>query len=780
MTAKRRGVTKTRSRKSAPVKLATAPSAGTLPHEDVMEGVVRVPAAFGRGPRKAPRKGARPPRLSNHKVRSQWFRARVAFPVREAPIDTLVAERDRAGKALPTASAAAAAQWEAVGPTNIGGRATSIVCHPQDIERIWLGTAGGGVWFSPNGGMSWTAQWHHQDVLNVGSLAMDPADSNTIYCGTGEANLSADSYPGVGIYRTLNGGAEWHLLAARESTGLPGRIGVIAIDPFDPQHILAGGVGYSEMGAHGQLDLGGIYESRDGGVSWTRRTFISTRNYWCHSIIFDPATRGRIYATFTEQGTKNGIYRSVDGGANWGQLTRGLPAPERIGRTSLVLAPSNPLIIYAFSAEGHPSRSDQVLGVFRSADGGDRWREIGGTHFRNEGQMFYGNTLAVHPTKPNQLICGGVDLHLTSNAASTSPTWKRVTAWNKDRGEPDYAHADHHALLMPEAQPGRIYDVNDGGLDLSEDGGMRWTNRSNGLAVSMFYDADVAQSDPRVFGGGLQDNGTVVTTNGNADMFFEILGGDGGWITFDPKDAGHLYASYQNFNIYRFKGGQYRDVSPPASDSEALQVWMCYIAIDPNDANTVFTGSARVWRTKNDGLIWQAVSPVLDESVISAIEIASANSNRIYVGTENGGIFRSDDGGQTWSANVAGSLLPGFTITRIETSAANENTLYVTVANFAKSHVFRSQDGGSTWADIDKGQLPRVPHHSIVAIPRGGVDQLYVSNDVGVFMSEDDGTHWWNISGNLPNTMVVDLVHHAKENTLLAATYGRSLWRLKL
>jgi photosystem II stability/assembly factor-like uncharacterized protein len=470
----------------------------------------------------------------------------------------------------------------------------------------------------------------------------------------------------------------------------------------------------------------------------------------------------------------------VDGGATWAQLRNGLPASERIGRTTLVLAPSNPRVIYALAADGHPSRSDQVLGVFRSADGGNRWRDIAGTHFRNEGQMFYGNTIAVHPAKPNHVICGGVDLHLTTNAASTTPAWRRVTAWNADRGRPNYAHADHHALLMPVAQPGRLYDANDGGLDLSEDGGLTWKNRSNGLAISMFYDADVAQSDVRVFGGGLQDNGTVVTTNGNSDMFFEILGGDGGWITFNPGDAGHLFASYQNFNIFRFKGGQYRDVTPPASEPEALQVWMCYIAIDPNDPNTVFTGSARVWRTKNDGLAWQAVSPVLDESVISAIEIAPANSRRVYVGTENGGIFRSDNGGQTWSANMSGSLLPGFTITRLETSPANADVVYATVANFARSHVFRSGDGGATWADIDKGQLPGVPHHSIVVIPRDGVERLYVANDVGVFMSDDDGTRWWNVSGNLPNTMAVDLVHHKVADTLLAATYGRSLWRLKL
>lgn len=156
------------------------------------------------------------------------------------------------------------------------------------------------------------------------------------------------------------------------------------------------------------------------------------------------------------------------------------------------------------------------------------------------------------------------------------------------------------------------------------------------------------------------------------------------------------------------------------------------------------------------------------------------HSNRIYVGTENGGIFRSDDRGGTWSANISSSELPGFTITRLATSPRNANVVYATVANFATSHVFRSQDGGDTWDDIDNGQLPRVPHHVVTVIDRSGVDELYVGTDVGVFVSDNGGQTWRNISRNLPNSMVVDLVHHTTQNTLVAATYGRSMWRVQL
>jgi photosystem II stability/assembly factor-like uncharacterized protein len=653
---------------------------------------------------------------------------------------------------------------------------TSIVCHPSNPDSIWAGAAGGGVWQSDDAGRSWRSVWSDQDILNVGSLAIDPQNPAMIYCGTGEANLSLDSYAGVGVYQSANGGKSWKLLARSSDTGIPTRIGVIAIDPFDSKHLLIGGVGANESSPRPE-DLGGMYASRDGGATWQREDFISAKNYWCHSIVFHPAKAGIIFATVTEQGTKNGIWLSEDGGNNWRQLSKGLPASENFGRTSLAISPSNPDVIYAFAQNTLSGQSDLLLGVFRSANGGRTWKEIGGRHFAKEGQISYGNTIAVHPKNSNHVLCGGVDLHLTTNGGKT---WTKVTRWDADRGKPNYAHADHHHLLMPVAASGRVYDPNDGGLDVSEDGGVTWSNRSKGLAVTMYYDLDVAQSDGNNFGGGAQDNGTLVTTDGGSDDHFEILGGDGGWMIYDPADAGHLYASYYNMGIWRWRDGKWVDVSPPAPTNEAGSVWMVYITMDPRDQNTVFTGSTRVWRTKNDGKNWTAVSPVLDGSPISAIEIAPADSKRIYVGTENGGFFRSLDGGKTWSANLSSAILPGHTITRIDSTAKlGADWLFVTIANFGHSHLFRSKDGGKTWEDMDKGRLPNVPHHAIVIRP-DAPKTVYVGNDAGVFVSQDSGDTWMNMTGNLPNAMVVDLVFQEKDSTLSAATYGRSLWRTRI
>src|SRR6266550_5575390 len=262
------------------------------------------------GPRK---KDLRPhpakPRPSGHKRRSVWFQARSSWPLRDAPVHTLVTERNRVKRELRAPKRAA--RWRCVGPTNIGGRMTSIVCHPEHPDRIWAGAAGGGVWQSDDAGLNWRTVWSKQDSLNIGSLAIDPRNPAVIYCGTGEANLSSDSYAGVGIYRTDDGGETWKLLASSDETGVPTRIGVIAIDPFDSKHLRIGGVGANESNARPK-DFGGMFASHDGGATWRRESFVSRNNYWCHAIVFHPTKRRVIFAAFTEQGAKSGIWRSAD------------------------------------------------------------------------------------------------------------------------------------------------------------------------------------------------------------------------------------------------------------------------------------------------------------------------------------------------------------------------------------------------------------------------------------------------------------------------------------
>jgi photosystem II stability/assembly factor-like uncharacterized protein len=704
---------------------------------------------------------------STHKARSGWFQAREAWPLRESPVEQL--ERERARVAVEVPPVPDMEPWRAVGPASIGGRMTCAVVDPAAAERLWAGAAGGGVWQSTDAGKTWRTVWHGEPTLNIGALAIDPQAPDVIYCGTGEANLSADSHPGVGLFRSLNAGESWQLLAMADTAGLPRRIGALAVDPFDSNHLLVGGVAHLDGGPTG------LFVSGDAGATWAPVPLLGASPYRCHGIHFHGDDQGVIYVTIAALGIRNGIWRSRDGGASWQQLGGGLPPPDLMGRASLALAPSDQDILYA--QIGTPGRPSKVLGLFRSADAGETWASIEGDHFRDERQMSYGNAIVVHPTDPDHVLCGGVDLHHTTDGGQT---WTRVTRWDAQRGDSDYAHADHHALVMPEAQPGLVYDLNDGGMDFSNDGGATWENRSNGLATNMFYDLAVAQANGQVIAGGAQDNGTLITPDGTPGTWFEWTGGDGGWVVFHPENVNHIYSTAQNMRIFRHRpDGSFANVSPPEDDAIKGLVWMVFLAMDPDDPGIVFAGSTRIWRTDDDADHWAPVSEVLDGSPVSALEVARGDSDRVYAGTENGGFFRSTDGGDSWSGNLASTVLPGRTITRIESRPDDADVVYATVANFGNRHVFRSADGGLTWADVDGGQLPDVPFHSL-AVPAAHPSRVYACGDVGVFVSDDEGATWANLTGNLPTVIVVDVVYHEADRTLTAATYGRSAWRLQV
>jgi photosystem II stability/assembly factor-like uncharacterized protein len=702
----------------------------------------------------------------NHKGRAVWFQARTAWPTAE-PSAVSRSDALEHADAMPRFVSARRrpASWTPLGPTNVGGRITSLVVHPVDPDRLWVGAANGGVWASTDGGTTWRAQWSEQESLAIGAMAIDPRNPNILYAATGEANSSADSYPGMGLYRSANGGRSWTLWADRREVRIPARIGALVVSPRDSARLWLGGLAFPVD------DPQGLYRSTDGGRTWSHVKIGALDFCWCRSVVLDPRDPTTIFVGVTVRSALDGIYRSRDDGATWERLTNGLPPGDKMDRIALAVAPSDGRVLYAQIS----TMRSQHLGIFKSTDGGDHWVDISGNEFGQERQMQYNNTVAVHPNNPDWVLAGGVDLHLSRDGGMT---WLQVTDWRARRGEPNYAHADQHAIVMPAAAAGRVYVGNDGGIDVSQDGGQTWANRSAGLAITMFYDLDVAQTDVRTFGGGCQDNGTNITTDGTAGGFFDITGGDGGWMVIDPRDAGHLIASIYNGRIFRWIG-EWEDISLPVPPDEAKRVWMVFIAMDPADSRVLVTGTFRVWRTRDAGKTWVPVSDALDDSTISAVAFAPSNSLRLYVGTENGGIFRSSDGGDSWTENLAGNTVPEFLITRLAVDPGNPDVVYATVANAGHRHLFRSRDAGDTWEDADRGRLPDISHNAILIHPDDPA-RLFVANDVGVFTSEDAGATWQNLSGNLPRTMVTDLVLHRASQRLIAATYGRSLYALSL
>jgi photosystem II stability/assembly factor-like uncharacterized protein len=647
---------------------------------------------------------------------------------------------------------------------------------------------------------------------------MDPSDPSHVYCATGEANLSADSYPGCGILHSPNCGKTWYILTLVRTQPIPRRIGAIAIDPFDSNHILAGGV------THGETDVSGLFESNDGGQTWNVLP-LHSRNYFCHSIVFHPRDQGLSFITIDARGRANGIWRSVDGG-NWQDTgPNDLYPGSRFGRTSLAIAPSEPDTIYALAGD----RRGGVLGVFRSNNAGQSWSDVTG-RFRGEHQTSYTNCIAVHPKDPDTVVVGGLDLHMTRDGGRT---WTRVSRDELDPadGDPRYLHGDHHAILI--LDDGTIISGNDGGVGVSTTMGRKWETRVAGMTTAMFYDVDVAPTTSSSMGGGTQDNGTIVRDHQDATgVFRTAFFGDGAWIAYDPADEHTIFGSYQEVHIFRHTGDRRDDwveVTPRnMSKEERKQRAIAVMSIHPRrrrGIKTVWVGTNRLWRTDNMGRSWKPVTKgSFDSSAISAIEVAD-DGRTILVGTTKGGIFVSRDQGKTWSDDMAGSEVPMRLISRIETMRAPGSRNLWAVATVAGtgigrflapknfnargpdgefltrgfSHAFASVDGGESWVDLDGGALPDVAWHA-AAFEQRPPHRLFIGGDYGVFLLRDtvgiykkieesirfisarvdDRAEWINITGNLPNVIVSDLVYHERDHSLYVATYGRGIWKLNL
>ena len=726
------------------------------------------------------------------KDRTSWFSQQAMFPMRDAsPV-----ELEKFWAAQLQADIRPEHRWECAGPFNIAGRVTSLVIHPKNPTKWFAGSATGGVWVSNDSGESWNPTWSRFANQNIGGLVWMVFDGKlSLIAATGEANMFGDSYPGSGVYYSDDDGLTWQPffvppVGQTESINedvrtFPRRIGSM---DFKNDGFAIGSVFLDDSLPAGLY----LWDAKDPGSGLAPCSFWGQRSYNCHSVRFHPRDDRTIFASIEPDGSLNGIWRSRDFGKHWEHLTKGLPSSDQFRRTSLAFAPSDPDVIYALAAD----RSNYVLGLFRSTNGGNSWREILGGRYPRERQMSYNNTIAVHPRKPECAIWGGMHLYRTDNAGRN---WRRITS--TARGRKDYVHGDHHALLWP--QDDLIISGNDGGVAVSRDGGRKWTERSRGMVTAMFYDLDVAASNGKAFGGGTQDNGTLIAgvPGCKEGDFVPAVPGDGAWMVFDPAEAGNVFACAAGFQVYRHRRGQPwdfpnwklvkpRQISKEESDQRAFTV----LAIEPSSRSgvkTVWAGSDRLWRTDNNGQSWKPVSGSFDGSPISAIEIASARPRLMFVGTTGGGIFRSRDGGLTWSQSLSAVDIPARAITSIETHPKFPSTVVVTVASSGVQcsgvnlttgedlpyrHVFRSPDTGDTWEDIDGGALPNVVFYA-AAYQTHPPYQLFVAGDTGVWAGIEGG--WLDISGNLPSVVVSDLVYHHQDRTLTAATYGRGIWRIR-
>ena len=688
--------------------------------------------------------------------------------------------------------------WVNQGPRNIGGRITALGVDPNVSNHLWIGTADAGVWDSADGGVTWTPRFDAQTALSIGSIAVHPTDSNTIYVGTGEDNGGGYSYDGEGVFKTTDGGATWTNLGLAEVK----RIGNIVIDKNNPTHILvaAGGDWF-------QKDVNrGVYRSTDGGTTWTKVLYVAD-DTGAIDLEIDPSNTQRIYAAMWQRfsagtswyigGTNSGIYRSLDGGATWTKLTTGLPTVA-MGRNGLAVAPSSPATVYACII----SPNGTLQGVYRTINSGDLWAKVSNTNapLFFSSYSYYFSQIRVDPANANTIWGLDVNLLVSTNGGVN---------WGVSPGSGS-VHADVHDMVVETT--GRQLLGTDGGFYKSTNSGSSWTHAGN-LPITQFYDLGIDRLNPNRRIAGAQDNNVVRTTTGGLDDWVAVIGGDGLQTEIDYTNSNKVYGESQYGAIERSTDGGSTFVSATNGISSADRTnWNTPITMDPVVPSTLYTGTYRVYRTVDSAQTWTAISPNLTAAPISegssnggtpmstlsdlrnaydhlqdlishtvtVVSVSAVNNSIIWAGTDDGLVWVTSNNGTSWT-NVTPSGAQWW-VTDIAPDAFDAQTAYLSITGYREGdkapYLRVTHNLGGTWTDLSGG-LPQVPVDSVLS-DLTWKGRLFAGTDLGVSVSDDFGASWSDLRGGLPYVVVMDLAEHGPTNTLWAASYARGLYSYDL
>lgn len=695
--------------------------------------------------------------------------------------------------------------WRSIGPANMGGRTVDIAGVAGEPRVLYMATASGGLWRTTNQGTTWESIFDEGGTLSLGAVALAPSDANVVWLGTGENNPRNSSSVGDGVYRSTDGGDTWrHLgLAATE------KIGRIRVHPRDPDVAWVAALGPT----WGADEARGVFRTRDGGATWEKVLYVGPTT-GASDLDIDPSNPRILFAGMYDHlrrpwhyrsgGPGSGLYRSKDGGDTWQELTgraNGLPGGT-LGRIGVAVAPSDPDVVYAIIES-----DDGVL--WRSTDGGETW-ELRSSDEAVGTRPFYYSDIRVDPTDANTVwaVSGGLLRSVDGGA-----TWERLAR---------NIHGDHQALWIDPMDPDRVVNGNDGGFHVSYDRGDTW-EFLNTVALGQFYHVAVDDRWPYRACGGLQDNDvwcgpaeTWTVAGGLRGDWYEIQGpGDGMYVQIDPRDPDVIWSTQQNGNVVKvdLETGETRAITPTpvtaggaAANDPYRFNWNAPLHMSPHDPDVVFLGSNVVWRTDDGGQSWTALGGDLTKAdtakmgdsggelttentgaetygTVIALAQSPADPSVIWAGTDDGNLQVTRDGGATWR-NVAGGL-PGLGdtswIAAVEPSRVSAGRAYVAVddhrSDDMRPHVLVTEDFGASWRRLSDGLPPFGWVHVVREDPRNP-DLLYAGTELGIFASWDRGGSWHDLRLGLPPVAVRDLVVHPRENDVVIATHGRSLWVL--
>src|SRR5579871_442874 len=683
-----------------------------------------------------------------------------------------------------------------LGPGTMSGRITAIEGVNEDGKTIYVGSGGGGVWKSTNGGASFKSIFDKY-CQSIGSIAVDQKNPKIVYVGTGESNMRNSVSIGDGLYKSTDAGDNWTKIGL-DSTE---HISKILVDPQNSNtiYVAAPGPLWSDSKHRG------LYKSNDAGKTWEKILYINEKA-GCADISIDPSNTNIIYATtwefrrmpylFNSGGQGSGIYKSLDAGKTWKELKNGLPV-KPFGRVALALAPSSPNNLLAIVEA-------KETGLYISSDGGENWKQQSATS-NITARPFYFSVIKVDPNDAKRVYRPAFSFAYSDDGGYS---------FTDASGDGGWVHSDMHALWINPKNTSQLYVGTDGGVYVSLDRGATWMFLQN-LPVGQFYHVAVDNVDPYRIYGGLQDNGSWVAPSaapggvGNSN-WLALYGGDGFWVQPDPLDSNIAYAESQGGNIGRIDVRTTKSVNiqPQGEQNEGKLRWNWNtpIVIGVKNKKDLYMGAQYLYKSTDQGSNWARISPDLttndklkqqqdssgglsadntsaeNHCTIFTIAESPLDENTIFAGTDDGNLQLTTDAGKTWTnlaRNYAASGIPSQTwVSSIEPSHFNKDVVYATFDNHMygdhKTYLGKSADGGKTWTMIKSTEFTGFAHKIREDIVNKNL--LFLGTEMGLFATVDGGENWFRMKNHIPDyALVRDIQIHPKTNDLILATHGRGI-----